>query len=500
MAKPLKQRIFLVALCLCVLLACNFPGRSMFYAMDEIPFPTPGAAQTQTVAAAGQITPIFLPEGQSLTSENGTFTYYSQSGDTLESVARHFSVLPGQITSPQSVDSQGLLLPGQKLLIPDQFGVSFFSENLIPDSEVIFSPSAEDFDVEAYIKQAGGYLSTYHQYIDSRDLSGAEIVRRVAESASVNPRLLLAIIEFRSHWVLGYPEEINLTYPLGFYYKDRQGFYLELSMAAKWINTGYYGWRQGLFTELTFSSGSTVRIEPQLNAGTVALQYFLAQFLPMETWNDQINGSQSLLELHQSMFGDFWQRAALYEPLFSADFTQPLLELPFTPGEEWALTGGLHYDWNSATPTGALDFAPITGERPCVVSRAWVLAAAPGKVTYADFNIVIIDITNDDGNYTGWQLFYMHIADKDRIQEGTLVLLDDPIGHPSCEGGAATGTHFHFTRKYKGEWIAAGDPIPFLLGGWTALPGESQFHSTLVKGDQVVTARSDGSIDSRITR
>lgn len=188
------------------------------------------------------------------------------------------------------------------------------------------------------------------------------------------------------------------------------------------------------------------------------------------------------------------------EPIFPGALTVPTLELPFASGQEWALTGGLHVDWNSGTPSGALDFAPITGEPRCSTSRAWVLAAAPGEVVRSSENIVVIALEDQPSIKTGWELFYMHIASQDSIAVGTHVKLDDPIGHPSCEGGLATGTHVHLARKYKGEWIGAGDPLPFILSGWVALLGEKQFQTSLVKGGQVVTASQDGGINSRIFR
>jgi hypothetical protein len=39
------------------------------------------------------------------------------------------------------------------------------------------------------------------------------------------------------------------------------------------------------------------------------------------------------------------------------------------------------------------------------------------------------------------------------------------IGHPSCEGGCFHRTHVHLTRKYNGEWIAAGNALPYVLSG-----------------------------------
>ncbi|MHC1739661.1 MAG: hypothetical protein AB9897_00960 [Anaerolineaceae bacterium] len=494
-----KTLLIIAILTVLILSSCNFPLKVSPYPIDEIPFPTNSDTTPEIVQPSPYVTlqvdsqtPLFL--------ENGVFHYSAQSGDTLSVVARHFGVSPLLISSIRPVDPLGVINPGQVLLIPDVLGTSFTSKNILPDSELIFSPTAADFDVIDYVKNAGGYLSVFHQLVNGVDLTGAEIVKQLAVSTSVNPRLLLAVIEFRSHWVTRIPEEINTTYPLGFYYQDHQGFYLECALAAKWLNMGYYGWRQGLFTELTFSDGNSIRVEPQLNAGTVALQYFFSQFSKEGEWQNGLYGPNNLVSLHQSMFGDSWSRAASIEPLYTSETMQPQLELPFAIGEEWALTGGLHYDWNSGTPMGALDFAPITGESPCVVSRAWVLAPSPGMIIYSDNSIVILDVYNDSHQSTGWQLFFMHVSAQDRIAEGVIVNRDDQIGHPSCEGGQATGTHVHVARKYKGEWLGAGNPFPFILSGWTALPGAAQFQSTLVKDGHVVTSRQDGSIDSRIIR
>ena len=76
---------------------------------------------------------------------------------------------------------------------------------------------------------------------------------------------------------------------------------------------------------------------------------------------------------------------------------------------------------------------------------------------------------------------------------GTRVITNDPIDHPSCEGGAATGTNVHIARMVHGEWIGVGDPFPYILSGWLALPCEKPFQSILVKVDQVMVARPDGS-------
>jgi LasA protease len=95
---------------------------------------------------------------------------------------------------------------------------------------------------------------------------------------------------------------------------------------------------------------------------------------------------------------------------------------------------------------------------------------------------------------------YLHIADQDRVAAGTRLKTNDRIGHPSCVGGVATGTHVHIARKYNGEWFAAGLPVPFVLSGWTAASGSKLYHGSLTKAGQTVTSRLDDIYTSLINR
>ncbi len=113
---------------------------------------------------------------------------------------------------------------------------------------------------------------------------------------------------------------------------------------------------------------------------------------------------------------------------------------------------------------------------------------------------VTIDLDGDGLEQTGWVLLYYHIAEKDRIPAGTHVEKDAPIGHPSCEGGASTGTHFHFARKYNGEWIAADGPLRMNLGGWLAYAAEKNYQGEFRNGEKVAVASPVGPRTSIIVR
>lgn len=427
--------------------------------------------------------------------------YITRSGDTLQALAARFGVGVEQIEPSLAVSTLAFLPNGLELSIPDVLAEIPYPAAVLPDSEVIDSPSTAGFDLDEFIRQQGGYLNTYREEVDDKERTGAQIVERVSLELSVNPRLLLALLEFRSGWVRGAPEtQDQVDYPLGFRVPGYKGLYSELTFAGTQLNIGFYGWRSGSQTEISFFEGGSARLSPRLNAGSVALQHLFARWYRQDVWEETLYGTRGFLRIYDDMFPKAWERAASVEPLFPSDLSQPALELPFQPGERWSFTAGPHRSWNSGTPAGALDFSPITGEAPCSVSASWVTASAAGLVTRSQDGIVALDLDGDGHEGTGWVLLYFHIADQDRISPGSAVVVDARLGHPSCQGGRATGTHVHMARKYNGEWISAQQALAFTLSGWTAVPGERSYEGFLIEGDSVVAAHPGGASTSVIVR
>jgi len=266
------------------------------------------------------------------------------------------------------------------------------------------------------------------------------------------------------------------------------------------LSNGYYGWRGGTLTELTFPDGTTIRLSPELNAGTVAIQYFFSKTRNFMEWAQAIDPNVGFPALYAKMFGDPWGRAQTVEPLFPPGLTQPTLTLPFGIGQLWSFSGGPHPAWELQGAMAALDFAPGSDVSGCVPSDRWIVASAPGLVVRSTSGVVVLDLDGDGHEQTGWDLLYLHVAMKDRIPPGVWLDAGDLIGHPSCEGGIATGTHLHFARKYNGEWVLADGPLPFTLSGWVAHAGAKPYDGTLTKGDKTVVAKPDGSAETQILR
>lgn len=442
------------------------------------------------------------PTTEISTVDSAPILYYAQAADTLPVVAVRFGVLPSEITSQEPIPETGFINPGQLLLVPRRLSDTTSSELLLPDSEVVFSPSAASFDTQDFANQAGGYLSSHSDFLKSTGvLSGAQMVTHVATENSINPRLLLALLEYHSNWVYGQPATPEeKVYPLGVEIPNEKYLYHQLVWTVNQLSIGYYAYREGRFTEITFTDGSIARLAPDLNAGTAALQYYFAQFYQGQEWHDALYSEGGFIPLYKRMFGDPWQRAKTVEPLYPTGAKQPPLILPFERNWTWSYTGGPHGAWERDGAYAALDFGPGIQTSGCVESGTWALAAADGLVVRTGKGLVVLDLDGDGHEQTGWVLVYMHIESKDRIPLGTWVATGDKLGHPSCEGGFSTGTHLHIARKYNGEWVPADGPLPFNLGGWIAHAGEEAYKGTLTRDGETVTACTCSNAPSFITR
>jgi murein DD-endopeptidase MepM/ murein hydrolase activator NlpD len=399
-----------------------------------------------------------------------------------------------------------LINAGTLLIIPDKIPDDRTPNILlIPDSEVIFSASATDFDVAGFVTEAGGFLAGYKQWITSSGwTTSPDVIKKLALENSANPRLLLALLEYESGWVFGAPTDMfREKYPMGYQIQDDdQGLYKQLQWAVNQLFEGYYGWRTGTLTELTFPDGERLRLAPDLNAGTVALMVFFSRTRDRAEWERVLDpdSPSSFPALFTRMFENPWNRTQSEEPIFPPGVVQPPMVLPFRPNDQWNYTSGPHGAWDRSGPLAAIDFAPATTHKGCDPSSLWVVASAPGVVVRSGGGVVVLDLDGDGNEQTGWDLFYLHIGEEGRVRAGEWLQVDDHIGHPSCEGGASTGRHLHFARKFNGEWILADRALPFILSGWTIHAGESPYKGTMTNGARSCTASPYGQVWSIIVR
>jgi LasA protease len=464
--------------------------------------PPASEAPTPTIPAPSPlVSPTFPPTVAAEPGESGeTVLYETQAGDTPRAVAVRFGVLPSDLASASGpLPADGALInSGTRLIIPRRLTSTGPSERLIPDSEMVFSPNAADFDVSSFVRNLGGYLTRYQEYVAGDMRSGPEVLALAARDNSVNPRLLLALLEYQSGWVTNptRPSGDQWKYPMGRIDPGDAGLYRQLAWAANELGNGYYGWRAGTLTEIRLRDGIRLRLAPELNAGTIALQWYFGLHDNTQKWAVDI-GPDGLIGTYRKLFGD---PKDYFHPLYEPGLEQPEMILPFLPRHIWSYTGGPHGAWEREAAWAALDFAPSTIVSGCNVSDDWAVAAAPGLVLRSENGVVVLDLDGDGREQTGWSLLYLHIAAKQRVAAGTFLQAGDLIGHPSCEGGTATGTHIHLARKYNGEWMLADGALPFTLSGWQARAGTKPYEGALVRDGQTVLACTCASKETLLSR
>lgn len=418
--------------------------------------------------------------------------YVVQGGDSLGSIASRYNITVQMLIEANQITNPDLLEVGQVLVIPaptpDEQGSGF---KIIPDSELVFGPFAQSFDVKEFVSRYDSYLNRYSEEVEGQTLTGAEIVQLVARDYSVNPRLLLAVLEYQRSWVTkANPSQDSRDFPIGNRDGWRKGLYLQLAWAANSLNRGYYLWRVDGIGGWLLTNGVIIPVDPSINAGTAGVQQLFAQLYDRTGWDYAIS-SDGLFATFSGFFGHPFNYG--FEPLIPENLEQPTMQLPFEPGVDWAYTGGPHGGWGDGSAWAALDFAPGSRGLGCVQSDLWVVAVADGMITRADQGRVVQDLNGDGNEGTGWTVLYMHIEGRDRVQSGTYLKAGERIGHPSCEGGYSTGTHVHLARRYNGEWIPAdqtqeGFGLPFNLEGWVSSGNGIEYDGYLERDGESIEA------------
>ena len=448
--------------------------------------------------------------------ENAVF-YVMSAGDTFAKIATTYGGDEHDLRELNQVDDYDWFYAGSIVRIrPESEGLTGVSFNSIPDAELVNSPNAANFDLAGFIEQQGGFLATYEEEIygieieEEQDqatapatqvatatptpkltiLTGTEIVEKVSIEYSINPRLLLAIIEYQTQWVTNpspAPWTQTGTFSLG--NSACQTFFCQLSWVADRLNWGYYAWKQNQISHLRTQDGQLVQIDSSLSAGSVALQTYFAFYHDYAHWQIAVS-QQGLAQTYQRFFGDpFTQGVQVAVP---QGLTQPVWPLPFEKEITWVFTGGPHPGWGNGTSLAALDFAPLGGTG-CYDSDRWVVSMTDGVIVGLAEGMVLVDVDGDGIMQTGWTIQYMHIADaEDTHSLGQVVHQGDFIGHPSCEGGVSTGTHVHIARLFQGEWMDAGGVVPFVMDGWQAITAHGKYDGYLQKDQQILAPYLSG--------
>lgn len=414
--------------------------------------------------------------------------YTAQNGDTLPTLAVRFNTTVDEIllANPQIPRDATTMPPGMPMKIPIYYLALWASPfQIIPDHAFVNGPTGIGFNTAAFVASQPGWLKDYRSYTSGDWRSGAEIVDYVAVNYSINPRLLLAILEYQGG-ALSQSEPPVKKNLLGFTRRFWETPYLQLVIAANILNNGYYGWRSGDLLEFEDTNNILIRPDPWQNAASVAIQFYYSRVFDGDKYA-LATGPAGLLQTYEKFFSNPWNDPFVLIP---GSLQQPEFTLPFPNDQVWTYTGGPHTGWGTGEPLAAIDLAPPAEKSGCFTAdeKNYATAIADGLVVRSSIDGVALDIDKDGDERTGWVIFYLHLASDQRPLVGAELGQGEKIGYPGCAGGHSTGTHVHIARKYNGEWILADSAVPFTMSGWVPHNGTREYLGTLTKGSATVIA------------
>jgi len=465
--------------------------------------------------ASGPAPDSTLPTG------TGPARHIVQSGENLSQIAAQYDVSLASILAVNNLENPDFLEVDQIINLP-QIPVTYtLAWRTMPDSRLVRSVSAQSFDTAAFIRSQPGIIPSLNGPVVTRQANGAaltdilpasQIVERVSLEYSIDPRILLAFLEYRAGLLSQSDvDEVRQLYPLirpeQSYGINRSGLYNQLAWLADQLNFGYYDWKYRGKTTLEFSDGSRLHYHPDLNAASVALQYVFSRLRSLADWQLDVS-EDGFYATYQAYFGNPFDDEFTTVP---PSLSQPQLSLPFQSGEIWRFTGGFHGGWGPGSAWAALDFAPPDKPAdhygPCYTARFPTTSVAPGKIVRISNGAIVLDLDQDGNEGTGWTILYLHIVKDASLQSGQTVAAGDILGYASCSGGYSTATHLHIARRYNGEWIpadcahcpSASAMPPFVMSSWQAvgLPNQEYqgFMMNLADGRRVVAEQGITSIN-----
>ncbi len=502
-------------ICALALMGCTMPRRVASQPEGAaIAEPGPGSTTvTEDANDAGAGHPSASTSNQPTTAANeqngrvetgpeavataSTSSHRVVAGDTLTQIAERYGVSVASLMRANDLPNPNLLTVGQIITLPAPPVDYTPAFHILPDSLLVRSTTAGDFDVDAFISSHGGALSDLTVHLNETRFDGtaragsfsaAEIIERVSLEYSVDPRILIAFLEYAAGMLTesaldDETKQFPLRQPEAYFRMRRAGLYNQLSWLADRLNQGYYGWKYRGESILELEDGSRLYYEPKLNPGTVAVQHVLAQLPSVADWREA-SGEAGISATYQGLFGDPLQFAHETVP---ANLQQPDLTLPFPRGDVWRFTGGFHGGWGNGSAWAAVDFSPPRGAGQggaCYTAVHPTTAVARGIITRLDEGVVILDLDEDSNEGTGWTVLYLHVDHKNLLEEGQVVEAGNILGYASCLGGVTNATHLHIARRYNGEWLPAdcnrcppGVAVPpFVMSDWKVVGLNSQLY------------------------
>ncbi len=357
---------------------------------------------------------------------------------------------------------------------------SYSQANLISNSQFVYGPAAQRFDLAGYLARAGSPLA-----------ADAPTLEAWCGYASVNPQVVLVLLELDGRQVTN-----GWHAPLPAGQRDADIGALVVQLAERFYAHLYrYGERAPSGMARTGSSVAPAAAGfAGVSSGTYALVASLGQTLAPAEFE------RAVAPTGMGSFAATWAR--LFpgsDPLDASVSITPdalppadLFQFPFPIGQTWWFNGA--HSWNGgglAPPYSSMDFFTTADSCAAPPAGDWAVAAAGGSGYYPNTGAPCWYRIDHAG---GWTTSYYHL--RNVVGKGPAAANGriGTIGCETCVGGYATGPHVHFSLLYNGAYVGLEG---VKLSGWTVHTGSGNYDSGSLERDGVIlrpyaSVRNDG--------
>jgi len=328
-------------------------------------------------------------------------------------------------------------------------------ETLVAADRFTFEPDYYAAEVQAFLEARGSVLAQATFPLGAGEDTFAHALVGHCIRYSLNPKVLLALIEVESGLVRGGAAG-ETQWALGYRDAKWQGLELQLQWAAYTLADGFR--QAGAKETPLLTDGTLAPIPGEADAATQSILRLLSYTADAERFAVlRSDGPGSFVAAYQELFGedprlplgDSWEPAR-----------RPFLQMPFLGAA--LVTSYFDHEYPTFRSNGTI--LPYSGERGyqsydghdgwdyALAAGTPVQAAAAGRVAFAGFldtlcatpaGLVVLD------HGGGYRTLYWHLQTI-AAPEGTAVAAGETIGTVGSTG-CSTGPHLHLSVEFLGR-------------------------------------------------